>query len=318
MSDVHYAETLRRIMGAELPPATERFAVRLLAKANPDCGHINLTWGELEELTGIVNRGAARRHLTRMKQARIAHYDTNDYVYVTFFAWTDAPAPARGRADGRVDAPECEDDPIVEAGHEEPTEAFRRAHAPAPARGRAENDGGKEGWVGMGDLDPNSGDQEISQPIPTQPPPTAAELAALRPDHRWAYNLLIDEDLDIEPANAFACIRWHTAGYVLKQVAAWWMEEDKRGVGLLVWRLMNPGKHRPGPISASFLDSDLYRRHYDRAWELAGNEVSTTDPPRWVLDLPAPPEMVEYDAGGVTIRILDDAAERQRKYGGAT
>lgn len=272
MNNTAYAETLQRIVAAELPAATERIAVRLLAEVHPDCGYVDLSWDEFLELAGIENRGAARRHLTRLKQARIAHYDTNDYVYVTFFAWPDAPDRARGRADERVDAPKVDPD-------EAPNVPIRRVDALTPARPRAENGGVKA--VGLGGMVINP-DLDQLEDYPNQPTPTTADAPAA-PDQAWVYGLLTDPEIDMLPENAVAAARLHTPAYVVRCISAWKAKTDSRGAGLLVhWLVKRPGAFRPGQVSAEFLGSALYRRHYEQVALL-------DDPPDWVWDLPAPP-----------------------------
>lgn len=298
-----YADTVQRITGADLPPATERFAVRLLAKVNPDCGYVDLTWEELEDLTGITNRGAARRHLTRMKQARIAHYDTNDYVYVTFFAWPDAPGRARGRADGRVGAPESNGDPVAETSHKDPKEAFGRVGAPAPARGRAKESAllsSKLVGSSYTLLDLQEDQEPTNLELVQAPGPEEVERSlALLTDPELAggahqpqkHQLLADKHA-----------RKHRFPWLVQQVAAYLRDLRAgrvRGIGALHKRIDTP--FRLEPFDDAFLASPLYRRHYPldedeigswQRWQKYGGDeyadVMGLDPP----DIPPEVELL--------------------------
>lgn len=259
-----YAETVQRITRADLPPATERFAVRLLAKVHPDCGYVDLTWEELEDLTGITNRGAARRHLTRMKQARIAHYDTNDYVYVTFFAWPDAPGLARGRADGRVGAPESNGDPVAETSREVPKEAFGRVGAPGLARGRADESAllsSKLVGSSYTLLDLQEDQEPTNLELVQAPGPEEVERSlALLTDPELTGGIHQPRKHELR---ADKQARKHRFPWLVQQVAAYLRDLRAgrvRGIGALHKRIDTP--FRLEPFDDTFLASDLYRRHY--------------------------------------------------------
>lgn len=90
---------LGQIVEADLEPATERCAIRLLRLARE--GQVNLTWEGFLGLMGMRNVSAARRHLTRMVKAGLIHYSTNDYVYITFLAYMPTADGAPTRRGGR-------------------------------------------------------------------------------------------------------------------------------------------------------------------------------------------------------------------------
>ena len=90
------ATALDAILYAELPDSTLRVAVHLLNLCDPASGHTVLTWDEMLAVARSANQSAARRHLTRMQQAGLIHYSSNEHVYITFHAFHPAqPRPPR-------------------------------------------------------------------------------------------------------------------------------------------------------------------------------------------------------------------------------
>lgn len=88
------SETIRRLARSQLTADTVLVAVRLLANTNAN-GYGRLGWDEFAALVGITHHGAARRHLTRLKQADVLTYSTNGYVEWSICAANDAPVAAR-------------------------------------------------------------------------------------------------------------------------------------------------------------------------------------------------------------------------------
>lgn len=72
---------------AGLTAATERNAMRLLARAAEDTGGLVVTQDALCKLFGVCNPAVTRRHLGLIQAAGIIHYSTNQYVYINFLAW---------------------------------------------------------------------------------------------------------------------------------------------------------------------------------------------------------------------------------------
>ena len=87
MSNNKITAALDAILYADLPDSTLRVAVHLLNLCDPASGHTVLTWDELLAVAHSANKSAARRHLTRMQQAALIHYSTNEHVYITFHAF---------------------------------------------------------------------------------------------------------------------------------------------------------------------------------------------------------------------------------------
>lgn len=225
------AEVLGQIVDAELEPATERCAIRLLRLANE--GQVNLTWDGFMGLVGMNNVSAARRHLSRMVKAGLIHYSTNDFVYITFLAYMptadgaptrhpqrDDGAPARcaERDDGApTRRPQRAAEPLAP-----PTARPRAAHG-APARRLAHP-------VRLDRLDTYQEEGLTNQP---------------EPDGRATYGQLgLDDgrvrllvDVGVDPAG-LDLLRL-TIEDVLAIVLDW--EADRAtgrvGVGALVWRL---------------------------------------------------------------------------------
>jgi hypothetical protein len=88
------ATALSRIIDADLPPATERVALRLLDRAEwtpSGRGLLVLGWDDFSALCNRANRNAARRHLTTLVKAGLIHYSGSDVIYLT---WLPTPAYA--------------------------------------------------------------------------------------------------------------------------------------------------------------------------------------------------------------------------------
>jgi hypothetical protein len=153
MSKELYQDIHAAICEAELPKATEMVAHRLLGKSHPDNGQINMTWEMLMRITGCRNINAARRHLTRLVQAKLIHYSTNDHVFITWLAWmvlgVDFDVSSRG-GDGEETSKEgdvggVQGGPEGSPGDDFESDLFgdtdapnRRADDGVSARGRAE------------------------------------------------------------------------------------------------------------------------------------------------------------------------------------
>ncbi len=84
------SRVLNVLIAAELPAATERVALRLLARSEVTAsgqGLLVMGWDEYGELCGRANRNAARRHLTALGKAGLLHYSTDagsERLYVTW------------------------------------------------------------------------------------------------------------------------------------------------------------------------------------------------------------------------------------------
>lgn len=87
MCEARILDVIRRVIAADLPSATESVAFRLILRASPDVGQVNLTWDEFTALVGCDSKGNARRHLINLAKHKLIHYSINDNVYVTWLAW---------------------------------------------------------------------------------------------------------------------------------------------------------------------------------------------------------------------------------------
>ena len=137
-------DILNRLIAADLPAATERVAVRLLAGSEQTPsgrGHLVMPWSAFCDLCNRANRNAARRHLTALAKSGLIHYSTapaTDELYITWLHPIDSHAPTRHEQ--RVDAPP--EYPVAPAPsalptvEDAPTRQQRRAGAPnQPAEG---------------------------------------------------------------------------------------------------------------------------------------------------------------------------------------
>lgn len=252
------SQAMNAILAAELPPATERTAIRLLAKASATGGQYNCTWADFLALCGCDNRNAGRRHLTHIVNKGIIHYSTNEYVYVTFLAWMpapDAPPTARGRAEteaGDHQNGACTrqnddgDVRIVSDG-----DAKRRVGALLAARGRAEMT-----------YEILERERERDYIINTTEQSLSLSRNDLQPEQQRVFDALTDPEVNIQPANAIKVAQYMKLRLVLLMIGTWWPEREKYSAGALFKRLMNPGKFRPGVPGKDFLASEFYARHY--------------------------------------------------------
>lgn len=75
------------IEAARLPKTTTENAQSLLQLASDDNGSIHTTYSAVRVLFDVTSDRSIRRHLTELQDARIIHYTTNHWIYVTFLAW---------------------------------------------------------------------------------------------------------------------------------------------------------------------------------------------------------------------------------------
>ena len=270
--DLQYRTAHQGLVNGHLGAKTQLVGHRLLSMAG-DNGQVNLAWESFCALCECDNINAARRHLTRLADAGLIHYSTNEYVYVTWLAWmvdaqpavreragpvaevrVDAQPAARGRAEPvsevRVDAQpaargraegaawESED---RRAGAQERSEV--RASAPSAARGRAR--GGTtyvRQLVSPPDLE--GGTNEL----------TAGEAAR-------AVALLTDSEVGLDMRKAEALAAVVSFEEIVRQVFTWRREVmvgKVSGQGALVHRIRSR-------FGASVTDADrrsaLWRRH---------------------------------------------------------
>ena len=136
------------IVAANLAPATERVAIRLLA-LTPEHGNITLTWDDYCHLCNRTNRNSARRHLSALVKAGLINYrgpsgrgagDTNIHIFwpaLTQPAQIYATDGASTRHEQRASAPNSDpnaDLPRAVSGAYASPAARPRATDGAPAR----------------------------------------------------------------------------------------------------------------------------------------------------------------------------------------
>ncbi|MDO8706206.1 MAG: hypothetical protein Q7J84_14785 [Sulfuricaulis sp.] len=113
--------------------ATERNAMRLLARAAEENGHVAITLDALCRLFDVKNPAVTRRHLGLIQAAGIIHYSTNQDVYINFRAW-----PARVGDTETVIQDHLKRAPTRADDHE-PTENTAPERAPTRADDPAED-----------------------------------------------------------------------------------------------------------------------------------------------------------------------------------
>ena len=248
-----HAAAAAQIQSASLPAKTERNAWRLLALAGEENGHITLTWPDLCALCDSLHNGAARRHLSRLVQAGIIHYSSNEYIYISFLAWPPADpsraVSARPRAEtarGRA-----EDEPDADPSDE------------APARGRAETARGRA-ETARGRAEKNAYKELMFVCLFVDPTTPLSEIINKQTDkQRSAYELLIDPDIAIEPLIAADLAAGYTLEDIQRQTWAWLRDMDNGRVtsaGALINRIRSGFSARS--VSAEDQQSALWLRHF--------------------------------------------------------
>lgn len=226
-------------------------------------------------LTGCENVNAARRHLTRLSAAKLVHYSTNDYVYVTWLAWMDfdvcshVPAlqiskedgePARERASSS--APARRSDEVIE--HE--IHLFGEIDAPLPARGRA----GQRADAPVAARG-RAGHSHTRLLVSQSVDPIGHRLGDLLTDsaagidldeQRRGVALLMDGEVGLDAAAAWRLAQGNSFGELARQVMTWKRQIQGgmvSGAGALVHRVQEG-------FGATITDEDrksaLYRRHH--------------------------------------------------------
>jgi hypothetical protein len=252
-TDSLFTRVHRALVGAGLTAMTERVGHRLLALADARTGQVNLTWEELAEVTGCENVNAARRYLTRLQGAKLIHYSTNDYVYVTWLGWMEVPLAARTRAGSSAwdETQRREDEAEMELfGESDAPAAARecgeqRVHAPLAARGRAAGRDYSQ-LVSQSDLVHDRGLTNRHRPSN---------------DAERSVKLLMDAEVGLDGKTAQWLASRHGFDELLRQVMTWRRQMEAgvvKGAGALVHRV------RSG-YGAMMVERDkqsaLYRRH---------------------------------------------------------
>lgn len=262
-----YRRAHRAICEAALPSSTELVAHRLLTMVGQDegSGQVNMSWEVLAELTGCENVNAARRHLSRLLAAKLIHYSTNDYVYVTWLEWMIEALPARPRAGSSALARQMEE--VVE--HE--IELFGSADAPAAARQRADQRVGAP-LAARGRAGYSHARLLVSQSVDPTPATGVDNKLTNMPklpglsldEQRRSVTLLTDVEVGLDSKMA-----WHLAQRVcfeelVRHVMSWRRQVNNgmvSGPGALVHRI----RERFGAMVADDdRKSALFRRHHGR------------------------------------------------------
>ncbi|MDO8706210.1 MAG: hypothetical protein Q7J84_14805 [Sulfuricaulis sp.] len=259
------------ISTAGLTAATERNAMRLLARAAEENGSVILTWPAISELFGVTNVGVIRRHLSRIQDADIIHYNSNEWVYVTFRQWPpltfDAPnrrveITESARGDHRIGAqesPEVPEEPPPAATSDEPrAESARGDHRIGAWRSPNRRVEITESARG-GD---NRGEMFVCLFIdPTLPLFEILEKQTNK--QRSAYEFLIDPEIAIAPLVAADLATGYELDDIQRQVCAWLRDLAAGRVtspGALINRIRNGFSARA--ITDQDRQSELWRQYF--------------------------------------------------------
>ncbi len=278
----------------DLPKSTKANALALLEAVHPENGHAVLSWDDLSEMFGGVDKRVARRHLGAMQKADLIHYSSNGdaLVYLNFKAWlaekralstlktcTEDTKNVHSEHEKRALSAPAENDTNESArvdARKTCTESTKNARGRALTytHVRAQNDG-------LTDPDPIDGN---SQSIPPSPEEQMQSLALLRA-------------IRVSPPKAAALAELHPFERVRCCVASWWMNRQamggklQNGPGMVVHWLDEWPRVEPNTFDErEWQRTELYLDHRTAA-ELAEDVAPPPTPlePLVVIEAQPPP-----------------------------
>lgn len=248
----------------DMPKSTKANALALLLAVHPENGHAVITWSEVAEMFGGVDKRVAQRHLGTMQKADLIHYSSNGdgLVYVNFKAWL-----AEKRALSTPNS--CtEDTKNVHSEHEKrapntPTENDTNDGARVDARKTCiestKNARGRalpltrDRLFVRSDLSTRKDDQKQTN--------KHAEDAPLSEEQIRSVTLLTDVDVGLDAPTAHGLAAQYPFEELLRQVFAWRRELSTgkvAGTGALLTRI---SRRFGAQIADVDRESDLWRRH---------------------------------------------------------
>ena len=199
----HPDSALMHIVEADLPPATERVALRLAALADwTPSGHglLVFSWDDFCTLCNRPSRASARRHLSMLTKAALLHYSTDgDDIYLTWICRVGAPPqsiPHTVTVDSahQIEHHECDDRETAKPnGCDQRTAAVAPAHRQRRLRTPSSHTRGLVGGGGTIFSHP----REDPSTTTHHPPAVSQQLRALglRPDSVPIHRDLCPDDV---------------------------------------------------------------------------------------------------------------------------
>ncbi len=247
------------IAQAGFTAATERNAMRLLARASDENGHILTDWATLCDLFGC-SQAVVRRHLGYIAATGIIHYSTNMWVYINFLAWqpsTESTKIVYSVDEKRAWARDEETEPaeIVHSVDENQTPDAETPDADRPLSVRKTRVGARKTyteWTIGGDNRGGMNERDHSSPLPgeifIQSIPEAEQKMTVAILTDPAIRLGAWKARQIAQIHPFATVRAYCCDFI---------EQGKRPLddaGLIDWWL----KNEPVP---PVVVNELYRCH---------------------------------------------------------
>lgn len=247
------------IAQAGFSAATERNAMRLLARASDENGHILTDWATLCDLFGC-SQAVVRRHLGYIAATGIIHYSTNMWVYINFLAWqpsTQSTKIVHSVDEKRAWARDEETEPaeIVHSVDENQTPDAETPDADRPLSVRKTRVGARKTyteWTIGGDNRGGMNERDHSSPLPgeifIQSIPEAEQKMTVAILTDPAIRLGAWKARQIAQIHPFATVRAYCCDFI---------EQGKRPLddaGLIDWWL----KNEPVP---PVVVNELYRCH---------------------------------------------------------
>ncbi|MFN8493872.1 MAG: DnaA N-terminal domain-containing protein [Caldilineaceae bacterium] len=243
MSAERILNEIWRILDADLPSATISIALRLVRRASPDNGQVNLTWDEFISLCGGCGGDNARRHLIRLSQKKLIHYSTNDNVYVTWLAWLmedmsyDPNAPAKNARESAKNARESANFAGENFENDAPAKNARESAKNARESAKNARESANFAEINISSSSSNS------------------EGYSFRPE-LIALSRKMLRECGIFPADAETFARSHAFEELREHVFAWKKDPRATGPGALKSRIVNDFHRKP--LGAADYTTSLY------------------------------------------------------------
>jgi len=266
---MYLSAAIHALDDADLPAATVKVCLCLLARVHPDNGQISMTWDEYIDLTNGLNRRAAQRHLTRLQKHRIIHYSTNDRIYIAFAAWLTAPKTYI-KSTEKVHYPKSEQPAQADPMYPKSTcnnldVLFQCLPDTTAARIRA--------------IPPPIPPDRLIDLVNSATPINQSMDGPEDSETRRSYALLTDPEIGMDATNALTLAQANRFDWIMAQVAAW-STDPRRNTGGLFNRIKN--KWGPGRFPNEFRRTELYLRHAtpDPDWADSLDDLEeSADPP---------------------------------------
>ncbi len=304
-----------QINRCDMPKSTKANALALLLHVHPENGHAVVSWPELSEMFGDVDKRVARRHLGTMQKADLIHYSSNGdgLVYVNFKAWL-----AEKRALSTQNS--CiEDTKNVHSEHENralktPTQNDENDGARVGARKTCTESTKNARGRALTYTHASARLNERTDPI--QSIDEISSFIQPGPETEQARSFALLREVKVIQSEAATLAAGHPFERVRLCVAAFWMNRKSAGgklkdsdPAIIVYWLKNWPRVEPNPFDErAWRREDLYLAHRTPE-ELAAELEPPPEPPPIVVPAVAqpPPAYLDDDPGWLAV-AADTAA----------